>query len=394
MYTDTIQDEFSVIKARCDTQVRKGDAALTNMQNSLNKAIEMESTMPENSSKRDDDWTWYGGRKIKTEDRVAEAKSNKDKAVVQYQLESDMTFTANAVKQLSNELLLSRIESEMRRWLKGVAKPLTWLGDAMENCRFEVKYVGKLKRVVGLGMKQTTTLCKTMKENVENGERFFDEGAGWSFDTLEDFMYVWEYMIIEFHKLFQGMEHCMTQRYKAWPAKLVNLKEKDDEGSGKGSGKEKKVAHWMEESSLRHSMEALNDCVSLIRDHFEKDRLILSQITSKLDQLRVALQWKKHELVEKKEKVLLLYRQSGTEETRADEKAEAVKCLDIAREFCKTIGELLEEPIEELVRRRAEEYNRMIEIETTKFKNALKNIDLDRDVYAFIRSHSRNLGVF
>jgi hypothetical protein len=363
------------------------------MQNSLTKAIEMESSMQEHSSKTDDDWTWYGGRKTKTEDRVANAKSNKEKAVVQFQLESDKKYTAVAVKELSNELFLSRIESEMRRWLKGIAKPLTWLGDAMENCCFEVKYVSKLRQVVDLGIKQTTTLCKNMKENVENGENFFDEGAGWSFDTLEDFMYVWEYMIIEFHKLFQGMEQCMTQRHKDWPAKIVKPKP-DDEDSEKDKKKEKKEVHWMEESSLLRSMEALNDCVSLIRDYFDKDRLMLSQITSGLDKLRVTLQWKKHELVESKEKVLLLYRQSGTAETKADEKVEAVKCLESARTFCEDIEEKLGKHIDVIVRRRAEEHNRMIEIETAKFKNTLKDIDLDRDMYAFIRSHSRNLGVF
>ncbi len=346
--------------------------------------------MQEHSSKTDDDWTWYGGRKTKTEDRVANAKSNKEKAVVQFQLESDKKYTAVAVKELSNELFLSRIESEMRRWLKGIAKPLTWLGDAMENCCFEVKYVSKLRQVVDLGIKQTTTLCKNMKENVENGENFFDEGAGWSFDTLEDYMYVWEYMIIDFHKLFQGMEQCMTQRHKDWPAKIVKPKP-DDEDSEKDK---KKEVHWMEESSLLRSMEALNDCVSLIRDYFDKDRLMLSQITSQLDSLRVTLQWKKHELVESKEKVLLLYRQSGTAETKADEKVEAVKCLESARTFCEDIEEKLGKHIDVIVRRRAEEHNRMIEIETAKFKNTLKDIDLDRDMYAFIRSHSRNLGVF
>ena len=71
-----------------------------------------------------------------------------------------------------------------------------------------------------------------------------------------------------------------------------------------------------------------------------------------------------------------------------------MKCLESARTFCEDIEEKLGKHIDVIVRRRAEEHNRMIEIETAKFKNTLKDIDLDRDMYAFIRSHSRNLGVF
>jgi hypothetical protein len=54
----TIQDEFSVIEARMKSQQQKSDSALTKMQESVMKAIEMESSV-HSSSNKEDDWTWY-----------------------------------------------------------------------------------------------------------------------------------------------------------------------------------------------------------------------------------------------------------------------------------------------------------------------------------------------
>jgi hypothetical protein len=283
-----------------------------------------------------------------------------------------MLITASAVGTLSKELLLSRVESEMRRWMIGLTKPMSWLGDAIKSSCLEVKQIGMLRRVVDLGVSQTTKLGGSMRTQVENGTNFFQEGKECAFDTLEDFTCVWEYMILEFHKLFSGMEQLMKQRHAAWPTAVGNL-----------------PRLWMDESSIRHSIEVLNDCVSLIRDQFEKDSLVLSKIAGNLDKLQVDIQWTKHSLVERKERVLLL--SDNSKESQDSRVHEAFGCLEDVAGFCTKIESMLSKPIKELGRRRLEEYNRAIEGAIKKFTDSLKCFDVNADMYMFIRSHSRSV---
>ena len=210
-----------------------------------------------------------------------------------------------------------------------------------------------------------------MRTQVENGTNFFQEGKECAFDTLEDFTCVWEYMILEFHKLFSGMEQLMKQRHAAWPTAVGNL-----------------PRLWMDESSIRHSIEVLNDCVSLIRDQFEKDSLVLSKIAGNLDKLQVDIQWTKHSLVERKERVLLL--SDNSKESQDSRVHEAFGCLEDVAGFCTKIESMLSKPIKELGRRRLEEYNRAIEGAIKKFTDSLKCFDVNADMYMFIRSHSRS----
>ena len=146
----------------------------------------------------------------------------------------------------------------------------------------------------------------------------------------------------------------------------------------------------MDETSLRHSIEVLNDCVSLVRDQFEKDFLIVSKIASNLDKLRVDIQWTKHSLVERRERVLLRDREADARELKNARRSEAHGCLEDAAGFCTKIDAMLSDPIKELARRRLEEYNRTIEEAAKKVKATLKRFDIDADIYGFIRSHSRS----
>eukprot|EP00939_MAST-03C_sp_MAST-3C-sp1_P004360 g4360.t1 len=372
----TIQNEFREIASGFKEQQDKSDASLKKMQNALSRAIELESEMSELGSipvqSSGDGYTWYGAKKLPSmTDVVATAKSTKDEAEVQFQLESDMLVTSSAIRNLSQDLLYARIEFELERWLSGLMSPLRSVITALKASPLEVSQMSKLGRVIKLGVHQTTKLCENMKTQIKNGdETFFNEGDDWGFDTLEDFMYVWEYMILAFIKLFDGLESVSKDLLRAWPTAAVSI-----------------PRLWFEETELHATLEALNRLVGKVRDCYENDVRLVSKIVAALHKLLIDIRWTKHALIEKKERVVML---SSSVRSSREVTSEAYKCLEITNTWCEKVAETFGAAVDELVCHRRDQTNPSIETCAESLQKKMSSVSVNKAIQQFIHHYDKN----
>lgn len=378
-----VRREFRIIGESFGTQQQKSDASLAKMQKALNHAIELESEFSEQGvvsshlarvNDSSSQYTWYGAKKVPSiPDVLAQAKSIKDESEVQFQLESDMLLTATAIRELSEDLLYSRIESELKRWLDSLVLPLTCIRKTIQSCVFDVTRITKISKVIAMGMMQTKKLCATMKarveNSVENGESFFVEDDDWGFDTLEDFIFVWEYMILEFIKLFSGMDGLMETRHEAWPS---------------AAGSVPKL--WMEQTKLRDALVLINEIVGSTKECIERDHKFIGIVLKNLQKLLIEVRWTKHALIEIKERVVMLDGHSSARETRF----EALKCLEIVFTWCEKVDQLFAKPVDDLISQRKTRLNVFVSSASEKMLRAEKEISTEGAIQEFIHQHSKN----